>query len=782
MIIFVILGVEGVIKQPGHTLEQKRLEVKAYYPLLECRATNQKKILIDSDIFDHIKLHNDRDLQTLLEQHKVELCNDPVNDVVTLSPSDERHVPQQSWGKRAWSIEAFMRSFTKIEIPIAPELFDEISARWKNQHPTQGSNTNRVYFLRQERLAQIIGKSDTVIEEGRKLQELMIAAEEDTERMKSIGNVLEPGIPKNKLRLLKESGLSEILQGQHQHLKISIDLDNETLSLDGPRSILKEVQAEVFKFISKMIERSVELPTNLINVLKVPRVASFIQDLLKQRSIQAIFTYDQGRGFNEIHVLGIDLQSAKEAEKVLLDSVLEKSISLTAENTQVLDSHPWREFRENANSTFKAEIVVEVSTNTVWVSGISEDVKKCFDETIQFLEVNTIVYDTLTLDPGSTRFVFERWGSKLEEIKKDLIKCSVDIRMAADLKGIDVSGTKEGLAECLARLVSLTQAILRESIPVDKPGMRKFFSEGKGPKLLKTVEDDNSCTIIMSERNKNDVSVAATESTEGMSSEEFICSYLTNQGKKISVFRGDLTKHRVDAIVNAANEELKHVGGLAAAIVAQGGADIQVQCDQYIQKHGLLLEGRTTVTQAGTLPCDSIIHTVGPKWDSQADIFRQNGTETRQEKVLKLAIKNCLNEASGLRSIAIPAVSSGVYGFPRELCAKIIVDVILDFCKANPSSRLSDIHLVNNDSETVKVFAEELRNRFSGKQQFEDSQNLVVPNPGPYIQGGGDRRPKPEASRSLTTPEGLGITVKFGDLAKQQVKPWRPEITLLNCR
>lgn len=780
---FVILGAEGVIKQASHTLEQKRLEVKAYYPLLECRATNQTKILIDSDIFDHIKLHNDRDLQTLLEQHKVELYNDPVNDVVTLSPSDERQIPQQSWKTRAWSIENFLRCFTKIEIPIAPERFDEISARWKNQHSTQGSSTNRVYFLRQEHLVQIIGKSDTVIEERRKLQTLMIAAEEDTELMKSIGNVVEPGIPKNKLRLFKESGLREILQSQYQQLTISIDLDNETLSLDGPRSILKEVQAEVFRFISKMIERTVELPTNLINVLKVPRVSSFTQDLLKQRSIQAIFIYDQSRGFNEVHVLGIDLQSAKEAEKVLLDSVLERSISLTAENTQVLDSHPWKEFRANANSTFKAEIVVEVSTNTVWVSGISEDVKKCFDETIQFLEVNTIVYDTLTLDPGSTRFVFERWGSKLEEIKKDLIKCSVDIRMAADLKGIDVSGTKEGLAECLPRLVSLTQAILRESIPVDKPGMRKFFSKGKGPKLLKTVEDDNSCTIIMSERNENDVSVAATESTEeGMSSEEFICSYLTNQGKKISVFRGDLTKHRVDAIVNAANEELKHVGGLAAAIVEQGGADIQVQCDQYIQKHGLLLEGRTTVTQAGVLPCDSIIHTVGPKWDSQADIFRQNGTETRQEKVLKLAIKNCLNEAASVRSIAIPAVSSGVYGFPRELCAKIIVDVILDFCEANPSSRLSDIHLVNNDSETVKVFAEELRNRFAGKQQFEDSQNLVVPNPGPYIQGGGDRRPKPEASRSLTTPEGVRITVEFGDLAKQQVKLKRPTIILLNFR
>ena len=743
--------------------------MKAHFPFFENTATDTTKVPIDSHIFDHIKLNHQKELETLLNRHKVELCNDHVHAVVTLSPSDKAKIPKQLWKERAMHLENFLQSFTKIEIPIAHELFDEISTRWQKQRSTQGASGDQVYFLAHDRLAQIIGKNDTANEERRKLQDLITAAEEDTELMKSVANVVEDGIPRSKLSLLKASGVCESLQSMHQHLKISINVDNETLCLDGPRKILKEVQAEVFKIISKMIERPVELPTNVINVLKMPQVSSVTQDLLKQRSIKAIFVYDQSRSLNEIQVLGVDSQSTIEAERVLLSTIQDKSIQLTNENTQVLDSRRWKNFCATQTSRFKVGIVVDIPSDTVRVSGIAQDVNKCFDEIIQFLEANTILHETLPLDPESTQFVFKRCASKLEDIKRDLYTCSVDVRMTSNLKGIDVSGTNEGLAKCLPRLVSLTEAIRKDSLPIDKPGMKKFFSQDKGSKLLKTIEDTNNCTIITSERNYSETSVARAETDEGgKSSARFLCSYLTKQGKKISVFKGDLTSHRVDAIVNAANEELKHVGGLAAAIVKAGGMEIQVSCDKFVQENGRLLEGRAMVTPAGMLPCDTIIHVVGPKWDSHADTARKNGVETQQERVLKFAIRNCLKEAARLKSIALPAVSSGVYGFPRDLCAKVVVDAVLGFCKENPSCMLSEIHLVNNDSATVGVFAEEMRKRFSGENQFEDKENSSLTGLGSHAGGSGGRTLR-EAPRSITTPQGLRITVKIGDLAKEQV-------------
>lgn len=686
-----------------------------------------------------------------------------------ISPSDKRKISQKSWQDRPGSLENFLLSFRKIEIPLSPELFDEVSERWQKDRPRKESSTDVINFSRHDLLVQILGKEDRVDEDVRKLQDLILAVEEDAELMNSKVKVIREGIPRSRLRLLEMTGICQKLQREQQQLNISIDLDNETLCLDGPRNLLNEVQAELFTFMSKMIEKTIELPTNITRVLKMPSVSSVIQDLLKQSGVQAIFVRDQCSSSNEVQVVSADSHNAKEAEKVLLGAIQENSIRLTKENAQVLDSRPWKDFQTSLTSKFKVDILVQIPSNTVWVSGIAKDVKQCYDQVIDFLQKNTILRDTVPLDHGSTRFVFERLSSEIEKIKRDLASCSIDVRMSSSCRGIDISGTTEGIDKCLPRLVDLTKNIQKVSVPIDKPGMTKFFSQGKGPKSLKTIEDNNNCIIITSERNWNTASPTDEAGVKEMESSTggFICSYLTVERKKISVFKGDITKHRVDAIVNPANEELKHVGGLAAAIVKVGGTEIQDHCKRFIEKHGLLLEGRTFVTPAGMLPCDRVIHTVGPKWDTAAEITLKNGMKTLKERLLEMAIRNSLKEAASLRSIAIPAVSSGQFGFPRDLCAKVILDAVVDFCKANPSCNLSEIHLVNHDSPTVKVFVHEMRNRFAEETNFIHKENPAPMGFG--VDVASNPRQLHQASSSFKTPEGIHIAVKVGDLAQEQV-------------
>ena len=688
-----------------------------------------------------------------------------------ISPSDKRKISQKSWQDRNGCLEHFLLSFKKIEIPLPPDLFDEVSEQWQKDRPRKESSTDVINFNRHDLLVQIIGKEDRVNEDGRQLQDLILAVEKDTERMNSKVKVIRDGIPRSRLRLLEMTGIWEKLQlqSEQQHLNISIDLDNETLCLNGPRNLLNEVQAEVFTFMSKMIEKTIELPTNISRVLKMPSMSSVIQDLVKQRGVQAIFVHDQCSSSNHVQIISVDSHSAKEAEKVLLGAIQENSIRLTAETAQVLDSRRWKDFRTTLTSKFKVDILVQIPSNTVWVSGIAEDVKQCYDHVIDFLQNNTILRDTVALDHGSTRFVFERLSSEIEGIKRDLASCAVDMRMSSNCKGIDISGTTEGIDKCLPRIVDLTKNIQKVCVPIDKPGMTKFFSQGKGSKSLKTIEDSNNCIIITSERTEN--AASATDEACGReletSSGEFICSYLTIERKKISVFKDDITKHRVDAIVNPANEELKHIGGLAAAIVKVGGTEIQDHCNKFVEKHGLLLEGRAFVTPAGKLPCDRIIHTVGPKWDSAAEITRTNGTKTLKERLLEMAIRNSLKEAASLRSVAIPAVSSGQFGFPRDLCAKVILDAVVDFCRANPSCNLSEIHLVNHDSPTVKVFEDEMRDRFAKETNFIHNEKAAPIGFG--VDVASNPRQWHQASSSFKTPEGICIAVKVGDLAQEQV-------------
>jgi O-acetyl-ADP-ribose deacetylase (regulator of RNase III) len=170
----------------------------------------------------------------------------------------------------------------------------------------------------------------------------------------------------------------------------------------------------------------------------------------------------------------------------------------------------------------------------------------------------------------------------------------------------------------------------------------------------------------------------------------------------IELVEGDITELEADAIVNAANEYLKHGGGVAAAIVRKGGWVIQEESDRYVREHGPVPVGGVAVTGAGRLKARYVIHAVGPRYgDPQGD-----------EK-LASAIRNSLLKAEelGLESIALPAISTGVFGYPYERCARIMARVLKEFAPSAKSLKRVVVCLYGREAyETFRrVFEEELR-------------------------------------------------------------------------
>ncbi len=167
--------------------------------------------------------------------------------------------------------------------------------------------------------------------------------------------------------------------------------------------------------------------------------------------------------------------------------------------------------------------------------------------------------------------------------------------------------------------------------------------------------------------------------------------------KTILVKQGDITAEATDAIVNPANSQLRHGGGAAKAIAVKGGAIIQQQSDAIIRKIGSLPAGKAVITDAGALPCKFVIHTVGP----------QMGEGDEPEK-LRRAINSVLTiaELYNLQSVSLPAVSSGIFGFPKAACAQILLETAAAFLK-QPGISLSEVVMCNFDDETYRIFLEQ---------------------------------------------------------------------------
>ena len=163
-------------------------------------------------------------------------------------------------------------------------------------------------------------------------------------------------------------------------------------------------------------------------------------------------------------------------------------------------------------------------------------------------------------------------------------------------------------------------------------------------------------------------------------------------GHPVVVVQGDLAAARTDVIVNAANEHLVHGGGVAAALAAVGGEAFVKDSQRWVSEHGPVRPGQAAVTTGGGLPARWVVHVVGPRYREGQD----------NETLLRQAVRAALDAAAelGATTVAMPAISTGVFGYPLDAAAEVIVTEALRWAEAHPGI-LSEIRLVAYDRRTA---------------------------------------------------------------------------------
>lgn len=221
-----------------------------------------------------------------------------------------------------------------------------------------------------------------------------------------------------------------------------------------------------------------------------------------------------------------------------------------------------------------------------------------------------------------------------------------------------------------------------------------------------------------------------------------------DSGVVVSVWKADLTNFPADVVVNAANENLMHIGGLALALSKAGGPRIQRDSEDYVRRRGPVKTGDAVIMNAGSLPCKKIIHAVGPRLSRNISQSDFNVAQHLLSRTICSVIS--LAEDNGLRTVAIPAISSGIFNFPLRECAETIVRAL------SCARRLKEIQLVNNDEQTVTAMELACKGKLQNYQLTREASSSFKAN-----------------AKKGTSSGHIGnvhVTIKWGSIEDEQVE------------
>jgi O-acetyl-ADP-ribose deacetylase (regulator of RNase III) len=309
--------------------------------------------------------------------------------------------------------------------------------------------------------------------------------------------------------------------------------------------------------------------------------------------------------------------------------------------------------------------------------------------TKNFHFVEKIAFSILETKPG-------KFLQVLENIQK-----SLQVIFTFKQNNVVIYGQKESIEQAEKELAQL-EADIMASLRKDTVDIPAYLSNelATNQMLKKEILEKTGMFLFFPESEVNPVVLEIA---------------LKDSQTKIQIVNGDITKENTECIVNCANEFLKHDGGIAHQIAKKGGKVLISECEQIIKRVGSIAPGNCVRTSAGDLKCLSVLHVVGPRW---------HGGHMNEEGLLRLAVKNCIRscEEVGYRSISIPLISSGIFGYPPPLAAKVLVQEMLLALKMYP--KVKQVRLCDLNAENAVLLCKELRDQL-GAEQRESERELM---------------------------------------------------------
>ncbi|XP_062392889.1 protein mono-ADP-ribosyltransferase PARP14 isoform X2 [Sardina pilchardus] len=512
-------------------------------------------------------------------------------------------------------------------------------------------------------------------------------------------------LPADLFKLLQLDGLSQFITASCPQVSLNYKSSSKKLALSGLNSEVLTVKTWVLEKRMQMKQLPVELDHHIVEFLMAVDSETMSDHLFFSRGIHAIYVIKD----RSVVLTGSSDRFLNESMGRMKEMLTFRV--LTVEDQEVLRKSEWKNLITDVLNMFNTPgkiPLLKLSSNqpdSLTVSGFIEPVKEASLILEEFLQNHARVEDIVKIKCcAATRFIEEH---KSEEWKKFAKVGEVVVKFPPKRPRIKLSGERIYVKPALDAFKKMATRLFIDELKVCKPGAKKYFQD-QGSLLLSMMVRDHRCVVLLQDDSMLEED-DEDERSDGKLPQQGCCEVKMPCGVLIAVSKADICKFQADAVVNAANEDLKHIGGLASALLDAAGHQLQTDCDRYTSRHGPLRPGEAIITDAGRLPCKHVIHAVGPRF-SNTD--RQGSVHC-----LRHAITESLKMASGANctSIAIPAVSSGIFGFPLDLCTDTIATSVREYFERGHhqgKNSLNKVCLVNNDDKTVNAMVQAVKKVF----------------------------------------------------------------------
>ncbi|XP_030909303.1 protein mono-ADP-ribosyltransferase PARP14 isoform X1 [Melopsittacus undulatus] len=622
------------------------------------------------------------------------------------------------------------------------------SAGWKDMKNRLMKNVALIITEISEETVVIAGNRAAVDSAEKEVRECMEKATKQSEREKQSIEVSVSVIP-GKYSILHNAGLEENIHKEYPCLKIFYDDTKKTVQLCG-------LPAEVSKIKADLLEKLLNMPCTSVTI--DPHVFYYLQRVDNKTVSETLFTSKKINSFYElgddtVMLFGDAPKDLLEAKKQIKTGLEYKCISV--EDCEVIKKKQWKSFLASLRSSQETVIIDEPEKeNKVIIAGFSKDVAEVYQKLTDFIDRNTHMEKVI---PAKSVVVMQFVEQEKSNIYLKLKKKGMTIRFDTKTPCISVSGPRAEVQNAVITFERILSSLYLKTVQIDKPGAKELFIERKESCVFE-AKQKFGCLIRLEEEEQHQQEKMGEKVGDTEESKLYFKKVLPD-GVVVAVYKGDLCTHPVDVVVNASNEDLKHNGGIAWALLEAAGPEIQQEYDELVKKSGSLQPGCVAITGAGKLPCKNIIHAVGPRW-------RKDEAE-KCVCLLRQTVKKSLQLAETFhhRSIALPAISGGIFGFPLALCTYSIVASIKEMLEESKGDiSLKEIHLVDDAEGTVQALSEAVEKVFAAELssliwQTSSSGNLKL-RESQTEEGKEDLQMARDHLQTVTTNEGLCIQVE----------------------